>query len=217
VHVWSRLSAKFPETVVDRLRHHACRVAGRAAGARCGSSRWTPATRAANGARGRAEPLFNPRATPFVAEICAFTRGAGRRGDRRRGALRHAADGGGGGAAGRRGGVDRHHGDVTDCRGATWSGGAADLGSYSTTFSDMETAVALFANGASTRPWTRPFPLDEARASSASSSTPAGEYAKAICCHDEEPARRHGCRALWLLASWLGWVGLVQVSLESHR
>jgi len=75
------------------------------------------------------------------------------------------------------------HGDVTELSGRDVVLGERRIsGSYSTTFSDMETAVALFAHGRiDIEPWARPFPLAEgARVFRQLLDSPPADYAKAI-------------------------------------
>jgi alcohol dehydrogenase len=75
------------------------------------------------------------------------------------------------------------HGDATELSGRDVVLGERRIsGSYSTTFADMETAVALFAHGRiDIEPWTRPFPLEEgARVFRQLLDAPPADYAKAI-------------------------------------
>ncbi len=187
VHVWSRLSAKFPETVVvigcGTIGLLALQVA-KAGGALRLLAVDTSDTRLEMAQAVGAEPLFNPRRDGVVAEIRAFTRGRGAD------VVIDAV----GAPATRRMAVDAvrpggevvwigTHGDVTEVSGRDVVLGERSIsGSYSTTFADMETAIGLFAHGRiEVEPWTRPFPLDEgARVFRQLLDAPPSDYAKAI-------------------------------------
>ena len=187
VHVWSRLAAKFPETVVvigcGTIGLLALQVA-RAAGALRLVGVDTSDARLQMAHAVGAEPLFNPTRDAVVGEIRAFTRGRGAD------VVIDAA----GTPATRRTAVEAvrpggevvwigTHGDVTELGGRDVVLGERSIsGSYSTTFADMETAVALLAHGRiELEPWTRPFPLEEgARVFRQLLEAPPTDYAKAI-------------------------------------
>jgi 2-desacetyl-2-hydroxyethyl bacteriochlorophyllide A dehydrogenase len=187
VHVWSRLAAKFPETVVvigcGTIGLLALQVA-RAGGALRLVAVDTSDARLEMAHAVGAEPLFNPVRDAVVNEIRAFTRGRGSD------VVIDAA----GTPATRRTAVEAvrpggevvwigTHGDVTELGGRDVVLGERSIsGSYSTTFADMETAVALFAHGRiDLEPWTRPFPLEEgARVFRQLLDAPPADYAKAI-------------------------------------
>ena len=187
VHVWSLLSAKFPETVVvigaGTIGLLALQVA-KAGGALRLVAVDTSDTRLEMAQAVGAEPLFNPRRDAVAAEVRAFTRGRGAD------VVIDAV----GAPATRRLAVEAvrpggevvwigTHGDVTELAGRDVVLGERRIsGSYSTTFADMETAVALFAHRRiDIEPWTRPFPLDDgARVFRQLLDAPPPDYAKAI-------------------------------------
>jgi L-iditol 2-dehydrogenase len=187
VHVWSRLAAKFPETVVvigcGTIGLLALQVA-RAGGALRLVAVDTSDARLQMAHAVGAEPLFNPARDAVVAEIRGFTRGRGAdvvidavgAPATRRMAVEAARPGGDVVWIGT-------HGDATELSGRDVVLGERRIsGSYSTTFSDMETAVALFAHGRiDIEPWARPFPLTEgARVFRQLLDAPPADYAKAI-------------------------------------
>ena len=187
VHVWSRLAAKFPETVVvigcgtiGLLALQVARAGGalRLVGVDTSDARLTMAQAVG------AEPLFNPTRDAVAAEVRAFTRGRGAD------VVIDAA----GTPASRRTAVEAvrpggevvwigTHGDVTEISGREIVLGERTIaGSYSVTYDDLATAVGLFAHGRiDLEPWTRPFPLDEgARVFRQLLDAPPAEYAKAV-------------------------------------
>lgn len=187
VHVWARLAATFPETVVvigcGTIGLLALQVA-KAGGALRLVAVDTSDARLAMAQAVGAEPLFNPARDAVVAEIRAFTRGRGAD------VVIDAA----GTPATRRTAVEAvrpggevvwigTHGDLTELSGRDVVLGERRIsGSYSTTFADLETAIGLFAHGRiDIEPWTRPFPLEEgARVFRGLLDAPPADYAKAI-------------------------------------
>ena len=187
VHVWSRLAAKFPETVVvigcGTIGLLALQVA-RAGGALRLVAVDTSDARLEMAHAVGAEPLFNPTRDAVASEIRAFTRGRGAD------VVIDAA----GTAATRRTAVEAvrvggevvwigTHGDVTELSGRDVVLGERSIsGSYAVTYDDLATAIGLFAHGRiDIEPWTRPFPLDDgARVFRQLLDAPPSDYAKAI-------------------------------------
>jgi L-iditol 2-dehydrogenase len=187
VHVWSRVAATFPETVVvlgcGSIGILALQVA-RAGGALRLVAVDTSDARLQMAHAIGAEPVFNPRRHAVVEEVRAFTRGRGAdvvidaagTPATRRTAVECARPGGEVVWIGT-------HGDVTELSGRDVVLGERRIsGSYSVTYDDLSTAVALFAHGRiEIEPWARPFPLEEgARVFRELLTAPPADYAKAI-------------------------------------
>lgn len=187
VHVWSMVRPRFPETVVvigcGAIGLMALQVA-KAGGAMRLVAVDTNDGRLAMAHAVGAEPLFNPTRDAVVTEVRAFTKGRG---------ADVAIDAVGTPAA-RRTAVEvvrpggevvwiGLHDDASEVSGRDVVLGERRIsGSYAVTYSDLQSAIALFAHGKiDIDPWIRPFALDDgARVFRDLLSAPPSDFAKAV-------------------------------------